>query len=500
VNSTNLTMFKEAEGARSAPITPAALTGDELGQVESHGVDIIPAEARHSKPRDVFYVFLGSQMSFGIIVIGALPVTFGLSFRASISAVTVGLALGSAVFGLLAMLGAKTGTNGPVASVAHFGVQGKAIGTVLGVLVTLGFFALTAWTGGQAVVAAGERVLGWHNTPHLMFAWASVIGAITTLAAVYGHSLIVATETFVSYAIGAVLLLAVAVLWPSFHADYAGSGTYAAGSFWPTWLLASSICAALPISYATILNDYTRYLPESTEPARSTWAAGGGMFIGCWLAIAFAVYVTTLFKSADTPFVSGLIGLCPSWLVVVFALVGVVGSQPQGSLCLYSGGLGMQSMVPSVSRVPFTVAQSVAGGALVWAGIYLADMTSMLVDFLTLIECAVSPWLTINIVGYFLIQRGRYKPHDLLKGSANADRGAYWYANGWNRIAVFAWAAGSVSGLLFVQTDMFSGPLFALTDGTNSAWLIAAVVGAAIYAILEKPRGEDRRAGRTGED
>jgi purine-cytosine permease-like protein len=482
-------MHKAAEIALPAASAAAGRTGDELGHVESHGVDIIPAHARHSKPRDVFYVFLGSQMSFGIIVIGALPVVFGLSFWASISAVTVGLALGSVLFGFLAMLGAKTGTNGPVASGAHLGVKGKVIGTVLGVLVTLGFFALTAWTGGQAVVAAGVRVLSWHNAPHLMFAWASVIGAVTTLAAVYGHSLIVATETFVSYAIGAALIVAVIVLFPSFHGDYAGSGNFAAGSFWATWLLASSICAALPISYATILNDYTRYLPESTRTARAIWAAGGGMFIGCWLAIAFAVYITTLFKATDTPFVSGLIDLCPTWLVVVFALVGVIGSQPQGSLCLYSGGLGMQSMVPTISRVPFTIAQSMAGGALVWAGIYLTDMTNMLIDFLTLIECAVSPWLTMNVVGYFFVRRGRYRPQDLLRDGSESDHGAYWYTNGWNRAAVFAWAAGSVAGLMFVQTDTFSGPLYRLTGGTNSAWLVAAIVGAAMYAILEKASG-----------
>lgn len=426
-------------------------------------------------------------MSFGIIVIGALPVTFGLGFWQSIAALTIGLALGSAIFGLLAMLGAKTGTNGPVASGAHFGVKGKAIGTVLGVLVTLGFFALTAWTGGQAVVAAGVRVLGWRDSPHLMFFWASVIGAITTAAAIYGHSLIVATETFVSYAIGGVLLLAVVVLAPQFHGSFAGTGHYAAGSFWPTWLLASSICAALPISYTTILNDYTRYLPSATSAAKATWAAGGGMFIGCWLALAFAVFVTTLFKSADTPFVSGLIEVCPTWLAIVFAFVGVIGSQPQGSLDLYSGGLGMQSLFPKASRVPFTVAQSFAGGAVVWAGIYLMDMTSMLVDFLTLIECAVSPWLTINVVGYFLVKRGRYQPYDLMKTANDADRGVYWYTNGWNRGTLLAWAAATILGLLFVQTETVSGPLYALTGGTNSAWLIAGIAGAVIYALIEKP-------------
>jgi purine-cytosine permease-like protein len=454
----------------------------DTSHVESHGVDIIPPQARHSSPKDVFYVFLGSQMCFGIIVIGALPVVFGLSFWASLTSITVGLGLGSILFGFLAPFGAKTGTNGPVASGAHFGVNGKAIGTVMGVLVTLGFYALTVWTGGEAVIAAGSRLFGWQSTPDLLFAGAAVIGVLTVAAAIFGHGLIVKSETFVSYVIAGTLMIAAISLAPGFDAAYPGTGKFAAGSFWPTWLLASSICAALPISYATILNDYTRYLPETTRTSRAVWAASGGMFVGCWLALSFAAYVTTIFKSPDAPFVSGLIGLLPIWLVLVFAFVGIVGSQPQGSLCLYHGGLGMQSLAPRTSRVAWTVLQSVAGMILVWAGIYLANMTDLLIAFLTLIECAVSPWLAINVVGYFLVAKGKYAPHQLLVSNQSSQ---YWYSGGWNIQALVSWAAGTIVGLLFAETAVFNGPLGVFTGGTNAAWLLAGIAGAILYLILQ---------------
>lgn len=456
---------------------------ESAAHVEQLGADVIPASMRASRPRDVFYVFLGSQMCFGIIVIGALPIVFGLSFWASLAAITFGLALGSTLFGLLAMLGAKTGTNGPVASGAHFGVSGRVIGTVMGVLITLGFYALTVWTGGEAVVAAGSRLFGWKSTPNLLFGGAVIIGSLTVAAAVFGHSLIVKSETFVSYAIAAVLVLAAIVLAPNFDASFAGTGKFAVGSFWPTWFLASSICAALPISYGTILNDYTRYLPENTNTKSAILAAGGGMFIGCWLAFAFAAYVTTLFQSVDAPFVTTLFGLSPTWLVILLAVVGVVGSQPQGSLCLYHGGLGMQSMAPSTSRVAWTLVQSVVGLVLVSAGIYLANMTSMLIAFLTIIECAVSPWLAINVVGYFFIARGNYSPRQLF---VNNSSGQYWYSGGWNPRALLAWVLGTISGLLFVQTELFNGPLGDLSGGTNSAWFLAGLVGAVVYGVIEK--------------
>lgn len=455
---------------------------ESAAHVEQQGGDVVPASMRTSRPRDVFFVFLGSQMCFGIIIIGSLPVVFGLSFWASLAAITVGLALGSTLFGLLAMLGAKTGTNGPVASGAHFGVSGKVIGTVMGVLITLGFYGLTVWTGGEAMVAAGSRMFGWESTPDLLFLGAVIIGALTVTAAVFGHSLIVKTETFVSYAIGAALILAAVVLAPNFDASFAGTGKFAGGSFWPTWFLASSICASLPISYGTILNDYTRYLPENTNTKSAILAAGGGMFIGCWLAFAFAAYVTTLFQSVDAPFVTTLFELSPTWLVIVLAVVGVVGSQPQGSLCLYHGGLGMQSMAPSTSRVTWTLVQSVAGLVLVWAGIYLANMTGMLIAFLTIIECAVSPWLAINVVGYFFIARGSYAPRQLFVNDAS---GQYWYSNGWNHRALLAWVLGTIAGLLFVQTALFSGPLGGLSGGTNPVFM-AGLVGAIIYWAIEK--------------
>ena len=458
---------------------------DDVAHIEARGVDIIPESERHSVPSDVFYVFAGSQMCLGIIVIGGLPVIFGLSFWASLAAITAGLALGSMAFGLLAMFGAKTGTNGPVASGAHFGVKGKALGTVMGVLITLGFYALTVWTGGEAVVAAGEKLLGWEVSSNSMFIAAILIGALTVAVAIYGHDLIVKSETFVTYAIAGILLITAMVLAPQFDASFAGTGDYVLGSFWPTWLLASSICAALPISYSTILNDYTRYLPSNTKTSSAISAAAGGMFIGCWLAFAFAAYVTTLFTSVDAPFVSSLIEMVPSWLVILFALVGIIGSQPQGSLCLYSGGLGMQSMVPKTSRVPWTLLHSAAGVVLVWAGIYLMDMATMLIAFLTLIECLVSPWMAIIIVGYFHVTRGNYTPKDLL---VNNSASQYWYSGGWNTSALAAWILGSIVGLLFVQTDIFNGPLGDLTDGTNAAWLIAGIVGAVSYAFLQKPQ------------
>lgn len=480
--------MKASITGRGSPMTNASIdrpqtARQELGQVEQHGVDIIPVSARQSRLRDIFFVFVGSQMCFGIIVIGGLPIIFGLSFWDSVTSITIGLAIGAAFFGPVGILGARTGTSGPIASGAHFGVKGRLIATIITILIGLGFYALTVWTGGEALVAGGAMLFGWESTSNLLAVGAAIICVLTIVAAIIGHRLIVATETMVSYVIAAALLVTAIVLAPNFNSSHAG-GELALGSFWPTWLLSATICAALPISYSTFVNDYTRYLPDGTSSASIFWAAASGMFIGCWLALVFAAYVTSIFVDPATPFVSGLIALSPAWLVVVLMLVGIIGSQPQGSLCIYNGGLALQTINPNIGRVVATVALSLVGLAIVFAGIYLMNMVDLIIAFLTLIEVAVVPWVVVNLIGNSRIG-GRYHPEDLFAFQGGT-HGRYWFSNGWNSKAVLAWALGSVTGLLFTESSIFTGPFAGMFGGVSLQLLIAAAVSALIYAAFER--------------
>jgi purine-cytosine permease-like protein len=462
---------------------------DSSTSIEQHGVDVIPDQDRSSKPSDLFFVFLGSQMCFGIIVIGSLPVTFGLGFWDSLSSITVGLLFGSFFFSLLAPFGSRTGTSGAVASGAHFGVSGRLIGTLIAIFTGLGFYALTVWTGGEAIAAAGVRLAGWTMSNNLMAGGAAIICLLTIIAAIYGHALIVATEKIVSYGVGIALLIVGLSLLPSFHPSYAG-GTYLLHSFWPTWFLATAVSAALPISYSIFLNDYSRYIPIGTNAKSLTWAAGGGIFVGCWIALAFAAAITSIFKTSSTPFVSGLVDLSAPWAVVLIVLVGIIGSQPQGSLCLYGSGLGLQTIFPKLNRIAATIVLSLVGLGVVFFGIYGVNMTNMMIAFLALDQCALAPWLAINLIGYRYITRGKYVTSDLFAFVEHSSGGnTYRYSNGWNINALLAWAVGFIVGLMFVQTEFFSGPLSTLAGGVSLDWIFAGSAAALVYYMSERRSG-----------
>ena len=67
----------------------------------------------------------------------------------------VGIAVGTLAVMPTAIIGPRTGTNMTVSSGAFFGIRGRFIGSGIALAIALGFAAVTVWTSGDAIVAAG---------------------------------------------------------------------------------------------------------------------------------------------------------------------------------------------------------------------------------------------------------------------------------------------------------------------------------------------------------
>lgn len=104
--------------------------------IEQRGVDTIPEAERTSGPRDLFSILLGSNLCLGVIVFGWLPVSFGLGLWASVTSVVTGTVVGVAVTAPLALVSLRTATNLSTSSGAFFGVRGRLVGSVVGLLLS----------------------------------------------------------------------------------------------------------------------------------------------------------------------------------------------------------------------------------------------------------------------------------------------------------------------------------------------------------------------------
>jgi purine-cytosine permease-like protein len=461
-----------------------------LGRIEQTGIEHIPEAARDSRPANLGVVFFGGNLAFSVIVFGWLPITFGLGWWSTVTASVVGLAIGTLITAPLALLGPRTGTNNTVSSGAHFGINGRMIGSALTLFFALVYAAIAVWTSGDALVATAHRLLGTPTGDGALAVGYALIAAEIALVALYGHATVVALQKIVVPLVGVLLLAGFVAFAGSFDPGYAGGG-YILGSFWPTWMLAVTIAAAGPLSYAPSLGDYSRRIPRADGDRRVLVAAVCGVFGGLFATTLFGAFTASTFASFGDSYVVDLVTAAPGWYVLPILLIGLAGGVGQGVLNLYASGLDLESLIPRMTRVQTTLVTSLAAFVLLYAGVFVLDAVDSITATTLILNGVAAPWVVVNLLGFLLARRGRYDPVALQAWGRRSGR--YWFTRGWNLRAVVAWAVGSLVGLLAVETQLYTGPLAHLAGGIDLSLAGSALVAGVTYVVALKLWPEEGR-------
>ncbi|MFF5936866.1 cytosine permease [Streptomyces sp. NPDC012508] len=456
--------------------------------IEQRGVDTIPEAERTSGPRDLLAILLGSNLCLGVIVFGWLPVSFGLGLWASVTSVVTGTLVGVAVTAPLALVSLRTATNLSTSSGAFFGVRGRLVGSVVGLLLSLGYTALTLWIGGDVVVGTLARLAGLPtgDTTHAVVY--AVLAACTVVFAVFGYGLLLRLSK--GLAIGMTLLLGLGLV------AYAGDVTaapvpetpYLLGSFWPTWVL-SAVAAGLsgPVAFITLLGDYTRYISPERHSPRTVWRTTCiGLVVGLLIPQLFGTY-TALAARGALDYAGPLVAASPAWYVVPLLLAATAGTVGNAGLMLYSMGLDLDAILPRATRARATLVVAAVATAFVFLGHFASDAQSAMTSFVLLLTAIGTPWAVITLIGHARC-RGVYDPEALQVYNRRARGGAYWFAAGWHPRATVCWALGATVGLASVSTPLYEGPLLALTGGIDCSFVLSALVGGVLYTVLTPGR------------
>ncbi len=442
--------------------------------IEQRGVDTIPEHERTSGPRDLVSILLGSNLCLGVIVFGWLPPSFGLGWWASVSAIVAGTVAGILFTAPLALVSLRTATNLSTSSGAQFGVRGRLVGSVVGLLLALGYTALTVWIGGDVMLRVLGRLFGVPADGVSYALVYAVLAAATVAGAVYGYRVLLAMSRVLAVGMTALLLLGVLAYAPHFTtAALPDAGGYLLGSFWPTWFLAV-VAAGLsgPIAFITLLGDYTRYISPARHRARrvlhATWL---GLFLG--LLVPPAVRHLHGVRGARGHRLRGPAGRgLPGWYLVPLLLAASAGSVGNAGLMLYSMGLDLDAILPRASRARATYTVAVVATACVFAGHYAWDAQSAMTSFVLLLTAIGTPWAVITLIG-FARCRGVYDADALQVFNRRSRGGVYWYRAGWNVGATVSWALGAAVGLLAVSLPSYEGPLLAWTGGVDCSFLLS---------------------------
>ncbi|MEU1333782.1 cytosine permease [Streptomyces sp. NPDC005865] len=453
--------------------------------IEQRGVDTIPDGERTSGPRDLVSILIGSNLCLGVIIFGWLPVSFGLGWWQSVGAVVAGTVLGTALTAPLALVSLRTGTNLSTSSGAQFGVRGRLVGSVVGLLLSLGYTALTIWIGGDVMVDTLHRLLGLPAGGLTYSVIYALLAAATVAGAVYGYRVLLRLSRILAVGMTALLILGVIAYAPDFTTSaLPGAGGYALGSFWPTWLLAL-VAAGLsgPIAFITLLGDYTRYVSPVRHSSRKVLGAAWlGLIAGLLIPQLFGTF-TAFAARAALEYAGGLVHASPGWYLVPLLLAASAGSVGNAGLMLYSMGLDLDAILPRASRARATYTVAGVATACVFVGHFAWEAQDAMTSFVLLLTAIGTPWAVITLIG-FVRCRGEYDAEALQVFNRRSRGGVYWYRAGWNVRATAAWALGAAVGLLAVSLPSYEGPLLGVTGGVDCSFLLSGVVGGVAYAAL----------------
>ncbi len=456
---------------------------DAIGKVETRGIDQIPDVERNSNPKNMAAAFAAVQFSFVIVLFGGLIVSFGLGFWSTLTAVTVGVAIGSVIIAVMALSGPLTGTNQSVSSGAYFGVRGRLIGSAIALFIDIVFLALIAWTTGQTLVD-GAHILFGTDTGTGPLVVGMIIACVLVVAIGYfGHATLVA-----SYKVWLVVGLIFQAVWvlvilPNFH--LAGDGEYLLGTFMPTWLLAVTVGISMPLSYITWPNDYGRRMPKSTSPRALGGWAWLGMFAGCWIALMLGAIVTMSFTDQSMSLVDGSFAIAPLWFVIPLMLYGFLGNAVNGGPGVYNSALDLQAFLFRIPRRILVLVIGVVVFAVAILGTVVFDAIDTLNALVLIMIVVVTPWAVITMVGMWL-RKGEVSADDLHTFAIPGGKGPYWFTGGVNYRAVTALIVAIIVGCSFSENGLFTGPLASSAGGVDLSFISAGLTGGILYFVFVK--------------
>jgi NCS1 nucleoside transporter family len=449
--------------------------GNELWRIEQHGIDAIPDSERKGTARELFWVWLGGNVSVTYLIIGASLVGLGLGFWAAVGAILLGN-LFYVVVGLGGITGPRTGTATMVVSRAAFGQRGNLVPTALGWLTVVGWQAVFLVLSALAAFSLAEQA-GIHATTAVKVVLLAALVLLTYGAAILGHATILFLQKVFSILLGVIMVGVAIQVAAKGHLHYApkplGASTKLA-----VFCLGTMIVAALPLSLSNYPADYSRYLPRDTSPrAIVGWTVLGNLIPAVGIAV-IGVLAASVADLSDP--VGGLKPLLASWYFVPFLVVAIGGSVTNNFLNTYTSGLTLLALGVKLPRWKTIIIDCVIASALSVYAIFFYDFTTAFTEFLSLTLVWLAPWCAVFLVDA-LLRRFRYSTPDLLVHRG----GRYWFTGGVNRAAFASFAVGAVATFFTTNAAKWHSPLSThVLGGADLSIPAGMLVAGATYYVL----------------
>ncbi|HEX8497596.1 MAG TPA: cytosine permease, partial [Actinomycetales bacterium] len=338
-------------------------------RVETNGLDVIGDDERRGTPRQLFLPWFAANVSVLGLGYGAFILGFGISFWQAAVVGVVGVVVSFLLCGFVSVAGKRGSAPTLVLSRAAFGVDGNRLPSFLSWVLTVGWETVLVSLATLATSTVLTR-LGWGGGTTTKVVALLVVAALVVVAGVVGFDLIMRLQKWITVVTAVLTVVYVAltvdqVSWSAVGALPAGSTQQLVGAL-------VFVMTGFGLGWVNAAADYSRYLPRSSSSAGVVgWTTLGGAAAPV-LLVLFGLLLAGSSEDlrgaiAADP-VGALAGALPTWFLVPFVVVAVLGLVGGAVLDIYSSGLAMLAMGV---RVPRPVAALVDGLLMVAGTIYV---------------------------------------------------------------------------------------------------------------------------------
>ncbi|MGC8633874.1 MAG: purine-cytosine permease family protein [Candidatus Limnocylindrales bacterium] len=448
--------------------------GDRVGTLEPYSIEHVPRAERHGRSRDLLWLWLAANLTIADYALGFLPVSLGLPLGPTLAALAAGNLAGGALLALAAAMGPPAGYPQMLIGRRAFGHVGGYGPALLNWVSTAGWFTVNTILGAFAV-----QVLA----PGCPFAAAALaLVAAQVVLVVYGHNLIAAFERAMAALLG--VLFAASTLLVLGHAGAlaAWHPALGAGRLWPLVGIVLAGAFSYIVSWGPYASDYSRYLPETTDPAHLAPAVfAGSVLASFWLEVLGAlIAILAPGQSNAVAALASVLGAFGPFAVLAI----ILGASAANALNLYSNSLSARALDLRWSRPVLVVLGGLLGLAFALAG--AGDFTGFYSNFLLALDYWITPWLAVILVDFYL--RGHRRPEGF--GAAPA----------WNARGIGAYLLGLAASVPLMSASLFRGPLAAAFGGADLSYFVGFLVaGGAYLALTGRERRSEPESGRPPE-
>lgn len=368
-------------------------------RVEENGINVISDAERHGRPRQLFWPWFAANVSVLGLSYGAFALGFGISFAQALVAGIAGIVFSFLLVGFVAIAGKRGSAPTMVMSRAAFGVRGNRLPSAISWLLTVGWETVLTTLATLATATVFSR-LGWGGGTGTLLVALVVVAALTVAAGVLGFQLIMRLQTVITVVTG--VLTVVYILLVVDDVDFAAVAALPSGSAQAVVGALVMLMTGFGLGWVNAAADYSRYLPRS--------ASGRGVVV--WTTVGSAIAPLVLFAfglllagssaelseaiAADP--IGALTAAVPTWFLVPFALVAVLGLVGGAVLDIYSSGLAMLAMGV---RVPRYVAALIDGVIMILGTVYAVflggEFLGQFQGFLITLGVPVAAWCGVML-------------------------------------------------------------------------------------------------------